>query len=181
MDFIEKSYTLYIAMSLDGYIADENGGVEWIEGDGSCADSDGSYSDFINTVDTVIMGYKTYRQIICERSPDKWVYNGLTTYVMTHRTLNNRDNIVFTNESMEKLISGLRNRQGGNIWICGGASIANQFIELELIDMICINMIPVLLGRGIRLFKRRIKKYDLKLISLKSYNGITDLMYEIKK
>lgn len=62
-----------------------------------------------------------------------------------------------------------------------GASIANQFIELELIDMICINMIPVLLGRGIRLFKRRIKKYDLKLISLKSYNGITDLMYEIKK
>ena len=65
---------LYIAMSLDGYIADARGGVDWLTGDGSEPEHEGSYPAFYNAVDTVIMGHTTYRQITCELSPGHWVY-----------------------------------------------------------------------------------------------------------
>ncbi len=116
---------LYIAMSLDGYIADKNGGVDWLERDGSDTGNEGSYGKFIDTVDTVVMGYKTYNQIVTELSPDKWVYEGLKTYVITHRKIENNKNVNFINGSIEELITELKNNDGKNIWICGGAKIVN--------------------------------------------------------
>ena len=62
-----RKVILYIAMSLDGYIADKNGGVDWIEGDGSNKGNEGSYGKFIDTVDTVIMGYKTYNGTVSRK------------------------------------------------------------------------------------------------------------------
>ncbi len=87
---------LYIAMSLDGYIADRDGGVAWLDGDGSDCGHPGSYPDFIQTVDTVVLGYRTYHQIISELSPENWVYRGLKSYVFTHRKLLSTEEILFT-------------------------------------------------------------------------------------
>lgn len=82
-----REVDLFIAMSLDGYIADRTGGVSWLCGhDGSEEQGDG-YDRFITCVDTVLMGANTYRQITEELSPDAWPYDGLTTYVVTHREL----------------------------------------------------------------------------------------------
>ncbi len=67
---------LYIAMSLDGYIADRDGGVAWLAGDGSSPDHPGSYPRFYESIDTVILGYATYRQIVTELFPDGWIYQG---------------------------------------------------------------------------------------------------------
>ena len=72
----EKEYSmrkvvLYLGMSLDGYIADKNGGVGWMEEDDTGSLEDSSYPDFVQTVDTVLMGYTTYHQIRTELSPDK--------------------------------------------------------------------------------------------------------------
>ena len=80
-----RKVVIYIAMSLDGYIADKNGSVSWLGGDGSDKDNFGSYPEFIETVDTVILGYTTYNQIVTELSPDVWPYDGKATYVPTHR------------------------------------------------------------------------------------------------
>lgn len=172
---------LYIAMSLDGYIADKNGGVDWLEGDGSDTGNEGSYGKFIDTVDTVVMGYKTYNQIVMELSPDKWFYEGLKTYVITHRKIENNKNVNFINGSIEEAITELKNNDGKNIWICGGAKIVNELIDMGLIDIICVSIIPTLIGGGIRLFGERTEKYGLKFISSETYNGITDLVYELKK
>ena len=173
-----RNTILYIAISLDGYIADINGGVDWLAGDGSQPEVIGTYPKFIERIDTVILGYSTHHQIVTTLSPDKWVYEGLKSYVLTHRTEHATDEIIFTNENLNNLITNLKSEAGKDIWICGGANIANQLINLNLIDRYHISVIPVILGDGIPLFQKNEKEIKLKLIATESYNGITDLVYE---
>ena len=108
-----RKVILYIAMSLDGYIADENGGVGW-----------GSYPEFVRGIDTVVMGWKTYHQVMTELSPDEWVYGDLMAYVITHREETSSEKIRFVHEVPSDLIQNLKETKGKDIWICGGASIA---------------------------------------------------------
>ena len=106
-----KEVKLFIAMSLDGYIADSKGGVDWLGGQGNDDNID-AYSEFVKDIDTVIMGWNTYHQIITELSPDEWVYDNLTTYVVTHNRKTSSDKIRFTNESPVDLIKKLREENG---------------------------------------------------------------------
>ncbi len=175
-----RKIVLYIAMSLDGYIADTHGGVGWLGGDGSDADNPGSYPSFIESVDTVILGFRTYNQIVTELSPDTWVYSEKKSFVLTHKKLNNTENVTFTDESIPSLLQRLKQENGKDIWICGGADIVNQALGLDIIDKFCITIIPTILGNGIRLFDVQKTQIPLKLISTKSYNGITDLVYECR-
>ena len=72
-------------MSLDGYIADKQGKVDWLTGQNPESQEPDSYSSFLQEIDTVIMGWNTYHQIVTELSPGQWVYEGLDCYVLTHR------------------------------------------------------------------------------------------------
>lgn len=175
-----RKISLYIATSLDGYIADKNGSVNWLQGDGSDEKNQGTYPDFIDTIDTVILGYSTYNQIVTELSPNDWVYKGKKSYVLTHREKENTNEIIFTNEKIETLISNLKNEEGKDIWICGGASIVNQLIKLDLIDSFHIAIIPTILGNGIKLFDNFEEEKKLTLISTETYNGIVELIYKRK-
>ncbi len=76
-----RKIVLFIAMSLDGYIADINGKVDWLAGQDSDVENDDSYADFVKNIDTVIMGWTTYHQIVTELSPGQWVYDNLQSYV----------------------------------------------------------------------------------------------------
>ena len=174
----QRNTVLFIAMSLDGYIADANGGVDWLEGQNP-EDGDGnSYDNFIREIDTVVMGWNTYRQIATELSPQQWVYEGLTSYVLTHRKIEKMDGIIFTDESPCGLIQRLRRKPGKDIWICGGASTAGQLMKEGMIDRYHISMIPTLLGSGIRLFDSLKGQTKLKLVRSQVYNGIAELVYE---
>ena len=82
-----RKVTLFIAVSLDGYIADRNGDVNWLNGQEENGDNFGSYSEFISGIDTVIMGWNTYHQVVTELSPDEWVYPEQKSYVITHLSL----------------------------------------------------------------------------------------------
>ena len=117
----------YIAMSLDGYVADKHGSVAWLAGDGSDVENVGSYPEFYKSVDTVILGNTTYKQIVTELSPDKWVYEGKQSYVITNQDCKNTDEITFTNRNIADLVHNLKLQDGKNIWICGGASTIDQF------------------------------------------------------
>ena len=92
-----KKISLFIAMSLDGYIADSKGSVEWLTGQGNDEDNIDSYSEFVKDIDTVVMGWNTYHQIMTELSPKEWIYRDLLTYVITHNKHVSSEKIRFTN------------------------------------------------------------------------------------
>lgn len=172
-----RKIILFIAMSLDGYIADGNGGVDWLHGHGNDDETIDSYKEFVKDVDTVIMGWNTYHQIVTELSPTEWVYSDLTTYVLTHKKLNSSEQIQFTNENPMLLLEKLKKESGKNIWICGGANLIQQLVRANVMDQYYISVIPTLLGQGIRLFDGLEYEIKLKLFKTQSHNGITDLIY----
>ena len=169
---------LYIAMSLDGYIADKNGSVDWLAGQDEETENEDTYSQFIKDIDTVVMGWNTYAQVRKELSPEKWPYENLTSYIITHRNEESTEKIRFVRKDPCELITGLRKMQGKNIWICGGAGIIQPLIKRNLIDEYHISIIPTILGDGIPLFGKRETEIQLQLKYTKTYNGITELAYE---
>ena len=170
---------LFIAMSLDGYIADRNGGVEWLSGHGDPEEDIDSWSEFVKNVDTVIMGHNTYTQIVTELSPDEWVYSGLKSFVITHDCVerSEKEDITFTSEAPEELLRRLLKKEGKDIWICGGSKIIAPLISEDLIDEYHISVIPTILGGGLRLFPEAGRELKLKLIRQRNYNGIVELVY----
>ena len=98
-----RKVILYIAMSLDGYIADSSGKVDWLEGQDGKAMVD-TYTAFAAGVDTVVMGWNTYHQIATELSPGVWSYAGMTCYVVTHRDLSDAEGIRFVREDPRELL-----------------------------------------------------------------------------
>lgn len=159
-----RKVILFIAMSLDGYIADKDGNVDWINGQDCNKENINTYSNFIKDVDTVVMGWNTYNQVTTELSPTEWVYSDLISYVFTHRELPSTNNIIFTKKNICDIINKLKNEKGKNIWICGGANIIQQLITADLIDEYYISVIPTILGSGIRLFGTIPKEIKLKLV-----------------
>lgn len=123
-----------------------------------------SYSDFISDIDTVIMGWNTYHQIVTELSPNKWIYDHLTTYVITRHKISSSKNKIFTDENPVELLRKLRLEKGKGIWICGGANLAQQLIKEDVIDVYYITVIPTLLGAGIRLFENIGREIKLRLV-----------------
>lgn len=172
-----RKVVLFIAMSLDGYIADEHGNVDWLNGQDMSVENMDTYSVFVRDVDAVIMGWDTYHQIVTELSPAEWIYANLTGYVITHRKLPSKKEIFFTGKAPSDLVGELKNKEGKGIWICGGANIVQQLVQNDLIDEYYISVIPTVLGSGIRLFGTTPDEIKLKLISTQTYNGIVELIY----
>lgn len=172
-----RKAVLFIAMSLDGYIADHRGSVDWLQGQGGPEEDIDTYSAFIKDVDTVIMGWNTYHQITTELSPDQWVYSDLLTYVITHRDRPSADSVIFSKQSPCDMIGQLKAAEGKNIWICGGAEIIRQLMEEDLIDEYYISIIPTILGSGIRLFGDGQEERKLELAQTRAYNGIVEVVY----
>lgn len=173
-----RNIILFIAMSLDGYVADCSGGVDWLQGQIPGKDDMVSYNDFIKDVDVVLMGWNTYHQIATELSPTEWMYTDLTSYVITHKEVPSTKNIIFTHENPCTLVEKLKQEKGKNIWICGGAHVVQQLMREDFIDIYHISVIPTVLGDGIRLFDRIEKEMKLQLVNTQTYNGITDLVYK---
>ena len=172
-----RKISLFIAMSLDGYIADNMGSVDWLNGQGNDDKNIDTFSEFSKTIDTVLMGWNTYHQIVTELSPKEWVYNEFTTYVITHNEHTSSEKIRFVNVDPADLVKRLKEENGKDIWICGGANLVGQLVSEDLIDDYHITVIPTLLGSGIRLFENGRYEIKLKLLHTQSYNGMTELIY----
>ncbi len=173
-----KKLCLYIAMSLDGYVADSRGGVAWLKGQDAENKEEGTYAAFLESIDTVLLGFKTYHQIVSELSVGMWPYEGKQSYVFTHSKQPQAEQICFTQEEPVELIRRLKKEEGKDIWLCGGAALVNQLWD-EL-DVFRISVIPCVLGRGIPLFATKEEKKDLRLIKTEEVNGIVELHYECR-
>lgn len=172
---MSRNVVLYIAMSLDGYIARKNEDVSWLEGDGSEVNADFGYEAFYSTIDTVIMGRKTYDQIL---TFGDYPYKGTRGYVYTSKEEKSTENVTFTSEDPQSLISRLKEEEGKDIWLIGGAQLIDDFIKKGLIDAYVITIIPTILGSGISLFRDKNPETSLKLLKCQSVNGMAMLTYE---
>ncbi len=173
-----RKVVLFIAMSLDGFIADQQGGVGWLNGQDVDGENVDTYSEFVKDVDTILMGWNTYRQVAEELSPEVWVYEDFMTYVFTHNRTDSAEQICFTDEDPAALLRRLKTNQGKSIWICGGADLVGQLMRSDLIDEYDISVIPTILGSGIRLFSQLPEERKLALVRTQNYNGIVELVYE---
>ena len=173
-----RRVVLFIAMSLDGHIADMNGSVDWLGGHCNEVENEDTYSQFAKDIDTVVMGWTTYYQVVTELSPSEWVYSDFISYVITHKERTSTDNIRFVHVSPSDLVRRLKEEAGKDIWICGGASIVQQLMQDGLIDKFHISIIPTILGSGVRLFGPLDVELKLKLTEARNYNGITEVVYE---
>ncbi|MDE6185619.1 MAG: dihydrofolate reductase family protein [Lachnospiraceae bacterium] len=172
-----RKISLFIAISLDGYIADSKGSVDWLKGQSNENENVDSYSEFVKNIDTILMGWNTYHQIVTELSPKEWIYNDFTTYVITHKEHTSSEKILFVNLNPVNLVKRLKEENGKDIWICGGANLVQQLVNEDLIDCYYITVVPTLLGSGIRLFGSAKHEIKLRLLNTRSYNGMTDLIY----
>lgn len=176
----KRKVILYIATSLDGYIADKNGGIDWLATNVVSSEVDTSYEDFYNKVDTVIMGRTTFDQVTTELSPENYPYADSTSYVLTSREASKKENVIFTNENVVNLVSTLKEEEGKDIFIVGGASIVQPLVEANLIDEYQLAIIPTLLGEGISLFGSIDQDVKLTATSAKVINNIVYHTYQKK-
>lgn len=91
--------------------------------------------------------------------------------------MGDKEDISFWNKDLESLIHSLKKQKGKDIWICGGASIANQLMKLNLIDEYQLTIVPTLLGNGVKLFEEGRSRQNLHLVSTETLNGFVNLVY----
>lgn len=174
---MKRKVILFIAMSTDGYIATETGDISFLDRV-SDENEDYGYERFISSVDTVIVGRKTYDKVLSMGVP--FPHQEKDCYVITRSARQPINRIFFYNGDLVKLVNTLRSNPGENIFCDGGAEIANLLMKHKLIDEFIISIIPVLLGGGVRLFGEGIAVSELALVSSAEYpSGLVQLHYSV--
>ena len=172
--------TLYIATSVDGYIADAEGGVGWLDefGEESGDDASGAgFAGFFETVDCLVIGATTYEQV---RGFGEWLYGDTPTYVFTHRDLPRATEAVeFVAGDPAAVVAELRD-QYDHVWLVGGAALAQSFLRVREVDTLRLSLVPVLLGDGIPLFAGEYDRQRLRLRDTTTHgSGIVEHHYEV--
>jgi len=172
---MKNKVVLYIAMSLDGYIARPDGSVDWlfdVEGDGG----DNGYSKFYDTIGTVVMGRLTNDEILT--LSEEFMYAGKPCYVLSRTKQADRDQVTFTDESLDTLIPKLQNASSGDVWIVGGGQIVKECLAKGLLEDIIITIIPKVLGSGIPLFPEGTVPSTFKLYHSEVMGQMVSLYYQ---
>jgi dihydrofolate reductase len=172
----DRKVILYIAASLDGYIAAPGDDLRFlgrVEQEGE----DYGYSEFVKRVDTVIMGRKTYEWLM--RHVSDFPHAHKETYIITRNQRPAIGQIQFYTGNLKELIIKLKLKGGKHIFIDGGAEIVNVLLRENLIDEFIISIIPVLLGNGVRLFHDGRPEQPVKLVSVRNFvSGLVQLNYK---
>lgn len=165
----------YVASSIDGYIADKDGNVNWLDMIDLEQDDHG-FNAFYDSIDALIMGRTSYQQIL---DFGDWPYPGKPCWVMTSQDIrSDYDNVSITSQTPAELITSIRRQGHGNIWLVGGGTLAKTFHDAQLIDEYFISLIPYILGEGIPLLGSAASPGELKLIeSIAHKSGVVQLRY----
>ena len=163
-------------MSLDGYIADPNGGFDWI-----VADPDIDFAAIFARYDTLLMGRRTYE--VTQSMEGGGGSMSEVTSVVVSRTLNAADHpdVRIVSENWEDAVRELREKPGKDIWLFGGGELFAAMLDAGLVDGVEVAVIPVLLGGGIPFLKPPAKRVSLKLTKHRLYekSGIVSLEYDV--
>ena len=173
--------TVYIATSVDGFIARENGGLDWLPGGGEAVgEEDYGYQEFMDSVDALVMGRYTFEQVL---SFGSWPYGKTPVVVLSHREVNIPDAIAKTVSSMSapprELVLRLGEKGFEHLYIDGGKTIQG-FLKEGLINQLIITKVPILLGTGIPLFGPLVQDVSLRLLETRQFDsGFVQTKYEV--
>jgi dihydrofolate reductase len=171
-----RKLIVYIACSLDGFIAapgDDLSFLKQVEKPGE----DYGYASFMDTIDTIMMGRRTYDWVVKEIG--EYLDKTRDIFILTNDERAPLNNVQFYNGDPAGLLENLRSKPGKNIFIDGGATAIDYFRQQGLIDEWIISIIPVLLGNGIPLFKSCPQQQQLTFIAVKHFEtGLVQLHYK---
>lgn len=166
-----KRLKLFIAASLDGYIARKDGSIDWL-----FTDADYGYRDFFSSIDTVLVGRKSYEQSLAffEGAP----FSGKSCFVFTRKASGKAGRVTFVSGDIAEFTRGLKDEPGSDIWLVGGSEIIAAL--RQLIDDFIISVHPIILGNGIPLFIGEWAEKALVLVSASSFkSGLVQLQYSV--
>lgn len=171
-----RKIIVYIAASMDGYIARPDGNLDWLS-TVEVQGEDYGYKAFTETIETVVMGRNTYEKVLSFGIP--YPHAGKKSYIIT-QTLTNSTNpdIHFYAGNIGELILRLKQERGKNIFIDGGAQVVHALLKEKLVDELIVSTIPVMLGEGIRLFQEGFPEQKLELLNVRSFaSGLVQVHY----
>ena len=163
---------VYVATSLDGYIARKDGSIDWLP-----QPSDSSYGTFYTSVDTVIMGKTTYDQVL---TFGDYPYKDKKSFVFSKSSQTKEDHAKFLPDVAKFVRDGFPDA-GKNIWIVGGSKTIDYFLKQGAVDEIILTVVPVILGRGIPLFQNGNDTIKLELVKTERFGQLVDLRYKLTK
>ena len=164
---------LFIATSLDGYIAREDGGIDWLFHDG-----DYGFRRFYAGIDTVVMGRKSWE---LARTLEVEPFAGKRVIVFS-RKLKSSPGAEIARGNVRAFANKLRRARGRHIWLLGGGELVRDFVAANLIDDYIISVHPILIGRGIPLFLKNTRDVKLKARGAKAFkSGLVQLTYTRSK
>jgi dihydrofolate reductase len=170
-----RKIVLGLGISIDGYIARLDGTFDFL-----FMPKDYSMADFFASIDTGIMGRKTYDVSKAMGGGGGGFGAKIKSYVLS-RTLppGEREGMTFTQESPAALAETIRREKGKDIWLMGGGEVARDFLKADLVDELYIGVVPVLLGEGIPLFPNGFPQRNFALIENKTFSkGMIALKYK---
>jgi dihydrofolate reductase len=166
--------------SLDGFIANKDNTVGWLENAGSVYEAGISISaeeaaEFVKAIDCYVMGSRTYEHAL----ELGWVYGDTPVIVVSGRKWPAaRKSVEFYSGDLKRLVDEKLAPRNRNIWLVGGAMLCQRFLELGLVDEIRLTIAPVLLGDGLRLFAGSLREQSWSLKDVTAYkNGFVELTY----
>lgn len=175
---MNRELLLYIAVSLDGFIAGEGNDLSFLSGVERPGEDYG-YSAFYETVDTIIMGRKTYDQVLTFGVD--FPHKGKTCYVISRSRKGRDENVEFLGNDFIESVRHLKTRPGKNIFCDGGAQVVHELLRHGLIDRMVISIIPHMLGKGTRLFKEGCPEQSIQLKKYEAFpSGLIQLTYAIR-
>ena len=165
-----RKVVLFIASSLDGYIARISGSVDWL-----FTDQDYGYTEFFEKVDTVIMGRRTYEQVLAFGD---YPYKGTQGFVFSRTRGGQDEHVTFLPGSLAGFIGELKNGEGKDIWVVGGSELIHSCMNHDLIDEFIISVHPIILGEGIPLFRTPVPMMKLSFVHIRTFDtGLVQLTY----
>jgi len=182
-----RKITLHMVSSLDGFIAKKDNSVSWFEtNDHYEKGVDLTKEDterFLKEIDCYVMGGNTYKHALELSKSYGWAYGDVPTIVVTNRNLPiERTNIEIYSGDLGRLVNEHIQAEFKNIWVVGGAKLANDFMRLNLADEIRLSVLPILLGDGLPFFNGKGREQALHLKEVTAYKtGVVELWYEINK
>lgn len=164
------SNKVYIATSIDGFIATPNGGLKWLEEIPNPDKSDFGFSEFVSGIDAIIMGRKTFDKVL---SFNAWPYDKpvfVLSNLLKNVPLSLEGCAEIIKGDIKEIISDLNAKGFRNLYIDGG-KVIQSFLKRDLIDEMIISQVPIILGNGIPLFGVIDRKLNFKLIKSEVFNS----------